>query len=391
MDSSRKPKGKKGSKRGQSCRKIEDLSDAPMPSSMPQPTVKIENKMLLRAALKSAADSGTFIDTKFYAFSRRDPSRTAYEPKAVYANGWLLRARLPSYFEPLLAGGYKESAVGSLHGNFPSNHQAYNIEYGYDSDSDLEDDEDSDDGDGVTLKTDREEEYMTDEIPQPEKDVGDKTEAISEELLKEHGAYGTGRVVILRDFAYPTWKALIFYLCTGEVAFAALQSQKKENIPAGQISPDAPLCSPKSMYRIADQLGLDALRNLAEKDILSKLSADNIMEELFSEFTSLYDKIRDMETQFACDNALTRTSANISECIERMATGQRPYNAVILKCLFQRFFGALEEARSSKPGPMYCSSPNCRNTAVGGSGSSSKAKLTTLACASCLGTVGYSL
>ncbi len=100
MDSSRKPKGKKRSKRGQSCRKIEDLSDAPMPSSMPQPTVKIENKMLLRAALKSAADSGTFIDTKFYAFSRRDPSRTAYEPKAVYANGWLLRARLPSYFEP---------------------------------------------------------------------------------------------------------------------------------------------------------------------------------------------------------------------------------------------------------------------------------------------------
>lgn len=186
------PHNKKNKKKGKSSRKGEYSSNVPMSSSVPPPAVKIEDKLLLRAALKSAADSGAFMDTKFYAFSRRDPSRKVYEPKAVYANGWLLRARVPSYFEPrkrlgsqdrlfyqliklyllVLAGGYKESTVGSLHGNFPSNQPASNSEYGYDSDSDLEDDEEEEGG-IITLMASRLEECMTGETLQPEKDAGD--------------------------------------------------------------------------------------------------------------------------------------------------------------------------------------------------------------------------
>ncbi|PSS15403.1 hypothetical protein PHLCEN_2v3279 [Hermanssonia centrifuga] len=95
----------------------------------------MDDKFLLRAAFKAASDTGTFMDTKFYAFSRRDSSGRAYEPKTIYANGWMLRTRLPSYFEPR---GYKESSVGPFHANFPTDQQAFNNDYGYDCDSDLE-------------------------------------------------------------------------------------------------------------------------------------------------------------------------------------------------------------------------------------------------------------
>ena len=69
------------------------------------------------------------------------------------------------------------------------------------------------------------------------------------------------------------------------------------------LLPSPPECSPKSMYRLADevglsiytfgtpgnlnlsQLGLTELKKLAMEDIKTKLSSDNILVELFSTFT----------------------------------------------------------------------------------------------------------
>ena len=48
-------------------------------------------------------------------------------------------------------------------------------------------------------------------------------------------------------------RALIFYLYTGEVAFAPLKSQGVDR-PNELAIAQVPLCSPKSMYRIADKV-----------------------------------------------------------------------------------------------------------------------------------------
>ena len=54
---------------------------------------------LMQLASKLSLDSGNFIDTKFYAFSRRSQSGCIYSPKAIYANSWILRTKAPQYFE----------------------------------------------------------------------------------------------------------------------------------------------------------------------------------------------------------------------------------------------------------------------------------------------------
>ena len=70
------------------------------PPELPSPVgLKINNEHLLNVVLKHTSLTGAFYDTKFYAFSRRKSDGLVYAPKAVYANGWLLRARVPAYFE----------------------------------------------------------------------------------------------------------------------------------------------------------------------------------------------------------------------------------------------------------------------------------------------------
>ena len=67
----------------------------------PQPPVPpgVDQKLLLQMALKMTYETGLFYDTKFYVFTRRNLDGVLYEPKPVYANGWVLRAALPTYFE----------------------------------------------------------------------------------------------------------------------------------------------------------------------------------------------------------------------------------------------------------------------------------------------------
>ena len=55
------------------------------------------------------------------------------------------------------------------------------------------------------------------------------------------------------------WSAFVFYLYTGDVNFAPLTSQTQVPRPSNSDSKetttaDAPRCSPKSMYRLADEV-----------------------------------------------------------------------------------------------------------------------------------------
>lgn len=111
-------------------------------------------------------------------------------------------------------------------------------------------------------------------------------------------------------------RAFVFYSVFGVVDFAPLRSQRGVSLGAADASVDrdqqlqcssmAPSCSPKSMYRLADEAGapmrsmhrflnlkfrsqwnIPKLKALALDAIESRLSAENIMSELLCPFTPL--------------------------------------------------------------------------------------------------------
>ena len=75
----------------------------------------------------------------------------------------------------------------------------------------------------------------------------------------------TSSEMCLLNCVWPSWKAFIYYLYTGKVAFARLSSQKREPAASADVvrkeyfSPAAPQCSPKSMYKLADEVSASVL------------------------------------------------------------------------------------------------------------------------------------
>ncbi|KAH9938932.1 hypothetical protein B0H21DRAFT_52231 [Amylocystis lapponica] len=96
--------------------------------------------------------------------------------------------------------------------------------------------------------------------------------------------------VPVNDMAFKTWQAFMFYATFGKVEFAPLLSQgpttRKEQVTWQTELPRPPRCSPKSMYRLADKYDILELKRLAKAGIEERLSEYNILQELFSPFTS---------------------------------------------------------------------------------------------------------
>ena len=104
-----------------------------------------------------------------------------------------------------------------------------------------------------------------------------------------------------------SWQALLLYLYNDHLEFANLRSEGRAP-SAAAVGIASPQCSPKSMYRLADkvckcsgttqttlcltsvvaQLGLADLKGEAFKAIEERLSKENIVKELFSDFTWRY-------------------------------------------------------------------------------------------------------
>jgi len=129
----------------------------------------------------------------------------------------------------------------------------------------------------------------------------------------------------VRDTAYTTYRAMLFYLVTGYVDFLPLtsdyraQSIEKEGADPGPaviipahilsvkpvkegVSPFASKaphsCSPKSMYRLADAHMLPGLKELSLKSIISSLTPDNVLLEVFSNFSTKYDAVSQLAVDF---------------------------------------------------------------------------------------------
>ena len=116
------------------------------------------------------------------------------------------------------------------------------------------------------------------------------------------------RLCLGRNDRFSSWKSLFFYCCTDMISFAPLRSQGVESrlnyIRERNTTATPPPCSPKAIYVLASlvgnlppnvlhmtlteqsKLGIQPLCDRAFTDIKSKLSSDNVVEEIFSRFTA---------------------------------------------------------------------------------------------------------
>jgi len=145
--------------------------------------------------------------------------------------------------------------VTNIDDESPSDRKASTQDYDYDSDSDL-DEEDCwaaykpSKPLGLSIGVDdnpNELSRATHHSSRPE----DMSVSTSAELPESFRIGRLGRVVHVPGTAHATWKAYIFYLCTGEISFRPLRSSPKSQQSRdsqSEINHNAPPCSPKSMY-----------------------------------------------------------------------------------------------------------------------------------------------
>ncbi|KZT26808.1 hypothetical protein NEOLEDRAFT_1147079 [Neolentinus lepideus HHB14362 ss-1] len=315
-----------------------------------QPTIS----SALQESLSQSITRGFFLDTRFFAYSRRQYSGRVDLPRPIYANGTLLKEKVP-YFETLLSNeGFSESSLSLFDHVIPEG-DLFVDNYDYASDSDLEDElphevdvlEGSEEGEWrskeardvggaadtvLVHSSDREDGFEVDRLG-----IAQHTAAGS--APSAHGSPGqTGRTVFVKDVAHKTFCALVHYLYTGNVEFARLTSEDlPSNDTASKIgnASQSPTCSPKSMYRLADKLGLEDLKRLAFEGIRAGLSEKNVVSEAFTKFTSLYDEIAKMEVDVLYK---LRQRPDIKEqyttIAQKIAEGELPHSAPILASIF---------------------------------------------------------
>ncbi|EIN11190.1 hypothetical protein PUNSTDRAFT_131368 [Punctularia strigosozonata HHB-11173 SS5] len=263
-----------------------------------QPTFLPSN---LRLLLKNSLRSDTFIDTKYYCFSRRLGNGTVDKPMALFANSHLC-SQSSTYIAALLSDhGFQEGNLRDLHESSPPEEHDCTETYGYDSDSDLEY-ENPDVNENIMFPTSVSEgqEYSGDESRL--KDADEKQALPERYQSKSSQPTGRmGRVVFIKDIAFITWQAYLFYIYTGKITFAPLTSEPRERKLEHPYDEPEP-SSPKSMYRLAEKIGDQKLQQIALNAIKGRVTQDNVVEEMFSTFTSRYPEIRKMEVAYFCDS-----------------------------------------------------------------------------------------
>lgn len=122
------------------------------------------------------------------------------------------------------------------------------------------------------------------------------------------------------------------------------------------------------MLLILCQIGLTDLSALALRNIRTQLTADNVMVELFSNFTSRYlfylhastlhrltspllhryPEVKDMELQFALEHwGEIRASSGLRNKIADIASGEHPECVEILTTLLSRMLPTMQDIECS--------------------------------------------
>ncbi|GAA5936861.1 hypothetical protein JCM3775_002727 [Rhodotorula graminis] len=123
----------------------------------------------------------------------------------------------------------------------------------------------------------------------------------------------------IRDIPYSTYLAVIVWAQSRHITFAPLLSTFRrpglDEPSVGAARQDAvralaltrsPLlpfpASPKSVYRLADYLSLDDLKQLALDNLVSQLTPTNAIYELYSDVACAYDEVRDAVLEYVVED-----------------------------------------------------------------------------------------
>jgi len=146
---------------------------------------------------------------------------------------------------------------------------------------------------------------------------------------------------ILIAGSFPAWKSLFFYRCTDEILFAPLRSQgvdsRLKHIREKTVAAAPPPCSPKSIYVLANLLEINPLCDTALADIKSKVSSENVVEEVFSWVTATQEKIMEVESAIFIQNLKDRKLITlVSDNIGRISKGTSSHCANVLMLGLER-------------------------------------------------------
>jgi len=172
--------------------------------------------------------------------------------------------------------------------------------------------------------------------------------------------------VVVKDVAYATYRAVLYYLYTDRIRFAPLSSSFHSSCSSGTIciqvandsqaslgsatragpvevpagagsrrewiqdwirdNPGHPLpCSAKAVYRLADKLGLAELKSRAFEHITKSLTVENVPYEVFSNFSATFEVVRKVEVKYFLDHwAEIRSSDAMRNVWHQIRLGRHP-------------------------------------------------------------------
>ncbi|GAA6029040.1 hypothetical protein JCM8097_001564 [Rhodosporidiobolus ruineniae] len=119
------------------------------------------------------------------------------------------------------------------------------------------------------------------------------------------------------DFAYVTYRAMLYYLYTDKIPFTPLASDFAVAVLEGRLEANPPSrrayllqrsedgdgvvepASPHAVYRLADKLDLPELKEKAKEAISRGLTVENVLYELFSAMSHQHNEIRQTALSYA--------------------------------------------------------------------------------------------
>ncbi|KAH7926533.1 hypothetical protein BV22DRAFT_1062764 [Leucogyrophana mollusca] len=329
--------------------------------------------------------TGFSFDLRFIAFSRRSATKKLAAPLAIYASSAVLQAISPKLAFNDTNGARQDRLTVDLSDHFNGGGallaEALD-DYDYDSDSDFDEDEvvakdcvgllgaaqegfahspepsiwsppqgvieevqKGGDQASQSSKTPRDRENKASishndydeslgEMAVDSSELAPSSSGRSDQPL---GSVNVGRTIVVKGALHKTWHALIYYCYTGNVIFSPLKSQGSPRTTVPSDGP--PPCSPKSMYRLADHFGIDALKDLAFAAISEGLSETNVLDEALSRFTSKFPIIQNMEIAMLLEHRGAPEVLNaLPAKIEKAVRGEMPHSGQVLSALLAQLY-----------------------------------------------------
>jgi len=283
-----------------------------------------------RDTLVTSLKTGSFFDVMFLAFTRRESTTsTLLRPAPIYAT-----VRVLEDMGVDMTSDKREVWSQVSPGDASSRYERYD----YEEDSDLDEDEPQIVEELVSNPSDDHvsaarhspdyvrEERSSEDVSCPPPYLGYIHHPQDRNQDRNLPTY------LVTGAAHKTWNALVYYCYTKEVNFASLVSVGAR--PDDQAVAQAPVCSPKSMYRLAMKLNLPALAEVALHNFESQLSAKNILDESLTKFAAAYPRVRDITTDLLLEHRNTpEVLQSLPGKIREMLRGDMPHVEPVLFAL----------------------------------------------------------